>query len=272
MLRNMTTRKRDESECQSAKTIAFVHHKGGTGKTTSALNIAGWLTKMKKKVLVIDLDPQGNATTGLGVDRRAIDGSIYDVLFVQKDIREIVLETDSGIFLAPSSLDLLAAETHKFGQINNTGILRENLSSVETYFDFILIDLPPGSSLLVVTGIVASENIIIPVDAGVFAYETMENLKTFMVALDEELGVEANIMMILLRGHSIPIFGAMREVKKFLREFLTENNIPSVKIFTILFSHKIYKAQMRGMPISHYAPHSIVGRVYKKIAAELLSH
>ena len=263
---------RDRSEEQGAITIAFVHHKGGTGKTTSALNIAGWLVKMKKKVLLIDLDPQGNATAGLGIERTGIDGSIYDVLFGQKHIGEIVLGTDSGVFLAPSSLDLLAAETNKFDNINNTRILGENLKSVEEYFDFILIDLPPGSSLLVVTGIVASKNIIIPVDAGVFAYETMENLKTFMTALGEELGVEVNIMLILLRGHSISILGTTREVKKLLREFLIENNIPSVKISTILFSSKIHKAQMKGMPISHYAPHSLVGRVYKKIARELLSY
>ncbi len=268
----MLMRNRDDSEEQSAKTIAFVHHKGGTGKTTSALNIAGWLVKMKKKVLLIDLDPQGHATAGLGIDRTGVDGSIYDVLFGQKHIGEIVLGTDSGVFLAPSSIDLLAAETNKFGNINNTRILGENLRSVEKYFDFILIDLPPGSNLLVVTGIVASQNIIIPVDAGVFAYETMENLKTFMTALGEELGVEVNIMLILLRGHSISILGTTREVKKLLREFLIENNIPSVKISTVLFSNKVHKAQMQGMPISHYAPHSIVGRVYKKIAEELLSH
>lgn len=257
---------------QGVKTIAFVHHKGGTGKTTSALNIAGWLAKMEKKVLVVDLDPQGNATAGLGVDRMSINHSIYDVLFGQKDMREIILETDSGVFLASSSIDLLAAETQMVGQMNNARILRENLSNVGRLFDYVLIDLPPGSNLLMINGIVASENIIIPVDAGVFAYETLETLKTLVIDLNEEVGVETNIMMILLRAYSISAFWTTREAKKMLKEFLMGNNIPTVKIFTIPFSQKIYKAQIKGMPISHYAPHSIVSKVYKMIATEVLNY
>ena len=256
-----------------AKSMAFVHHKGGTGKTTSCLNIAGWLVKMNKKVLVVDLDPQGNATAGLGVDRKTIDGSIYDVLFAQRNIEEIILETDSGIHLAPSSLDLLAVETHMAGQINNTGNLKEELGNVEEYFDYILTDVPPGSSPLMMNGIVASENIIIPLDSGVFAYETMETLKTVVIDLNQELGVETNIMMVLLREYSASVFekGLTREIENLLKEFLTANNIPSVKIFRIPFSKKVYKAQMKGIPISHYAPYSNVGRAYKRIAKEVMN-
>ncbi|MFH1824003.1 MAG: AAA family ATPase [Candidatus Firestonebacteria bacterium] len=100
----------NHNKIQSDKCVAFVHHKGGTGKTTSCLNIAGWLVKMNKKVLVVDLDAQGNATAGLGLDRKTIDGSIYDVIFNKKNIKKIILETPSGVYLAPSSLDLLKAE------------------------------------------------------------------------------------------------------------------------------------------------------------------
>ena len=263
----------DMSTEKKTKYIAFVHHKGGTGKTTSCLNIAGWLVKMNKKVLVVDLDPQGNATAGLGVDRTTIDSSIYDVFFAQKNIEEVILETDSAIHLTPSSFDLLAVETHMAGKTNNTGILKEKLGDVEKYFDYILIDVPPGSTLLMINGIVASENIIIPLDSGIFAYETMEILKKLVIDLNEELGAEINVMMVLLRKYSISIFdkGLTGEIKNLLREFLTANNIPSVKIFTIPFSRKVYKAQMRGIPISHYAPHSDVGRAYKKIAKEIIS-
>lgn len=253
---------------KSAMRIAFVHHKGGTGKTTSCINIAGWLVKKNKKVLLVDLDPQGNATSGLGVDRKTIDSSIYDVLFGRNSIGEIILETNSGVYLAPSSIDLLAAETHMAGQAGNTGILKERLSEVEDYFDYILIDVPPGSTLLMINGVVASENIIIPLDSGVFSYETMETLKTLIVDLNRELGVEVNVMALLLRGYSTSIFDKFptMEVKKLLKGFLIESAIPDVKIFGIPFSRKIYKAQMRGMPISHCAPFSDVGRAYKKIA------
>ncbi|MFH1287706.1 MAG: AAA family ATPase [bacterium] len=264
-------RKDKADEAENTNTIAFVHHKGGTGKTTSCLNIAGWLVNMKKKVLVVDLDPQGNATAGLGVDKNTCDGSIYDALFGRKDMEDIILETDAGIYLAPSSLNLLTAEINMTGQVDNVNILKEKLSGIQRHFDYILIDVPPGSTLLMINGIVACENIIIPLDTGVFAYETMETLKTLIINLQEELGIEVNVMMILLRKYPASIFDKCptAELKKLLKEFLKENNISSVNIFTIPFSIKVYKAQMKGMPISRYAPFSNVGRAYKRIAREI---
>ena len=271
---NKFIRSTNDSETQSARGITFVHHKGGTGKTTSCLSIAGWLVKMDKKVLVVDLDPQGNATAGLGVDRKTVDSSIYDVLFDKKKIQEIILATDSGIHLAPSSLDLLAAETHMAGQVKNVGILKERLKDVEEYFDYILIDVPPGSTFLMMMGIIAFENIIIPLDAGVFAYETLHTLKTLAIDLNQELNIEINLMMMLIREYSNSMFDKCItcEVKKMLKNFLIENNMQSVKIFTVPFSRKIYRAQMKGIPVSHYAPYSIVGMKYKRIAKEVLNY
>ncbi len=264
---------RTPDDAKSTKTIAFVHHKGGTGKTTACLNVAGWLVKMNKKVLVIDLDPQGNATTGLGVERATCDGTIYDVLFGQKNLEEIILETDSGIYLAPSSLDLLAAEKHMASprQINNTVILKERLANLEKYFDYVLTDVPPSSTLLMINGIVAAENIIIPLDAGIFAYETIETLKTLLIDLNEELGVEVNVMMLILREFSTGIFDIIPtwEVRSLLKKLLIENNMPQVKIFKVPFSRYIYRAQKKGLPISHYAPFSDVGLTYRSIAKEI---
>ncbi len=258
----------------AAKCIAFVHHKGGTGKTTSCLNIAGWLVRMKKTVLVVDLDPQGNATAGLGIDRRTLDGSIYDVLLGQKNITEVILETDSGVNLMPSSQDLLAMETHMAGQIQNTSLLKEKLVNINEHFDYVLIDIPPGSTMLMINGIVACENIIIPLDSGIFAYEALETLKALLMDITEELGVETNVMMVLLRKYSRSSFdrGVSSNIKKLLKKFLNLNLISNVKIFTIPFSKKIYKAQMKGMPVSHYAPYSDVGRAYKRIAKEIVNY
>ena len=270
----MFQKNREDNEPQVAKTIAFVHHKGGTGKTTSCLNIAGWLVKMNKKVLVVDLDPQGNATAGLGVDRNTCENSIYDLFFGKHNIEEVILETDSKVHLLPSSIDLLAVEIQMSGQINNTSILRKKLGEIEKYYDYILIDVPPGSTLLMINGMVASENIIIPLDSGVFAYEAMETLKTLILDLYEELKIETNVMMILLRGYSSAIFdqGPTREIKKMLENFLANNLTINVKLFTIPFSRKVFEAQLKGMPISHFAPFSKVGRVYKKIAQDILSY
>lgn len=270
-MRNIFRKSAEDKRC--TKKIAFVHHKGGTGKTTSCLNVAGWLVKMSKKVLVIDLDPQGNATTGLGIDRATCGGSIYDAMFAQKNLQEVIIETDSGVCLAPSSPDLLAAETHMAGQPNNTGILKERLAGIEDYFDYILFDVPPGSTLLMMNGIVAAENIIIPLDSGVFAYETIETLKTLLIDLHEELGVETNVMMVILREFATSLFDMFPtfEVRKLVKKLLLDNHMPQVKILKVPFSRNVYMAQKRGLPISHYAPFSDVGRAYKKITKEILN-
>ena len=142
---------------------------------------------MGKNVLVVDLDPQGNATAGLGIDRKSVDCSIYEVLFGGKNLQNIIVEASCGVHLAPSSVDLLATETHMAGIPNQTYLLKNHLSEVEKYYDYILIDVPPGSTMLMINGIVAAENIIVPLDSGIFAYETMETLRILLRDISEEL-------------------------------------------------------------------------------------
>jgi chromosome partitioning protein len=261
-----------------AARIAFVHHKGGTGKTTSCINVAGWLAKMNKKVLVVDLDPQGNAVAALGVDRKSVEASLYDVLFSKMSIKEVILETDAGVWLVPSSIDLLAAERQMADQANNASLLKDVLKSIQKQFDYILIDVGPGSTLLMINGIVAAGNIIVPLDSGVFAYETLETLKTIVLDLEQELGIETNIMMILLRDYSTSIFDRIfdgeptQEIKDLVSDFLIANQMPTVKIHSIPYSKKVYQSQMLGMPISHVAPFSDIGRAYKRIAQDVLDH
>lgn len=258
---------------QKAKCIAFVHHKGGTGKTTSCINIAGYLTKMDKKTLVIDLDPQANATTGLGIDRKTIDYSIYDVLFGSKNIGNIILETASGIYLAPSSSDLLAAETHLAGTKAHTRILKENLVSIKEYFDYILIDVPPGSTLLMINGVVAADSLIVPLDSGVFAFETIETLVTLLEDIREEIGVEVDIISILLKKYPAPVSiftkNPTGEIRNMLNKYFIENDIICPDILEVPYSQEVYQAQKKGLPISHYAPYCGAARAYRK-AAEVI--
>jgi len=270
MANNVFVKGIDKTSDKKAKKIAFVHYKGGTGKTTSALNVAGWLEKMKQKVLVVDMDPQGSATAGLGVDSMTIEVSMYDVLFEQKNMSQIILETDSGVYLAPSSFDFLSSELNSDGLNGNIRVLENSLVDVEKHFDFIIIDLPPGSNLLMMNGIVAAENLVVPMNADIFSYETLEILKTLVIELDEVTGSETNLQMILLRE----LFSGWRhrKIKKLLKKFLIENNISDVKILKIPFSNKIFKAQMIGMPISHCTPFSSIGRKYKRIAKQLLEN
>ena len=227
---------------------------------------------MGRKVLVVDLDPQGNATAGLGIDRYSHDVTMYEVLFDGRSMADSVLESDSGVFVSPSSLDLLAAETHMTGKINSTAMLRTSLEEVRGLFDHILIDVPPASTLLMMNGIVAAENIIVPLDSGVFAFETMETLKTLVIDLQEELGIETNVMMMLLRECSPSVFdkGPTREIRGMLEDYVRRNISSPVRIFTVPFSARVYRSQMRGMPLSHIAPFSGIARIYKRIAKTII--
>ncbi len=255
-----------------AKRIAFVHHKGGTGKTTSCLNIAGWLNKLNQKVLVLDLDPQGNATTGLGVDIKSVTTSIADVIFDKANIEDAILETHSGIYLIPAALNLLEAEIELAYQSNPSVLLRHKMPTLDKQFDFILIDSPPGSGLLMINSIVAAKNIIVPLDSGVFGFETLLTLKILLQDIQQKHDTEINIVMTLLKNFSASFFdhGLTKNMKKWVEEFFSENAFENCRVCTIPFSKKIYQAQYLGLPISHYAPLARVGRAYRRIAKEIL--
>jgi chromosome partitioning protein len=255
-----------------AKRIAFVHHKGGTGKTTSCLNIGGWLNKLKQKVLILDLDPQGNATAGLGVDIKSVTTSITDVFFDKKNIEDALVETHSGICLLPASLDLLKAEMYLARETNPTALLRDKMASLDNLFNFILIDAPPGSGLLMINSIVAAKNIIIPLDSGVFGFEALETLKILLQDIQQKHGIEINILMALLKSFSTSFFdhAVTKNVKKWVEEFFSLNALEACRVYTIPFSKKIYQAQFLGLPISHYAPLANVGRAYRRVAKEII--
>lgn len=259
-------------DTHQVKCIAFVHHKGGTGKTTSCLNIAGWLNKLNQRVLILDLDPQGNATTGLGVDIKSVRTSIADVIFDQAKIEDAILETSSGIYLIPAGLNLLEAEIQLAYQPNPSLLLQNKMITLGNSFDFILLDAPPGSGLLMVNSIIAARNIIIPLDASIFGFETLETLKILLLDIQQKHNIEINIVMALLKNFSASFFdrSLTKNTKKWVEEFFIENALESCRVCTIPFSKKIYKAQYLGLPISHYAPLARVGRVYRRIAKEII--
>jgi chromosome partitioning protein len=263
------------------KSIAFVHHKGGTGKTTSCINISGFLLKEGKKVLLVDIDPQGNATSGLGIDKKTLESSMCDVLVNQIDMREIILETEAGVHLAPSTLDLIGAEEHLHKAQNWTVMLKEALENVTHYYDYITIDTPPGSSHLMVNGLVASDGIIITLDPSIFSLESLESLTTLLNDIHDEVGQEINIMRVILCNCKKNIFTFP---KTFPKIFPTTDPIKEIKAevkkkfgdkvsdVLVPYSTKIYEAQLRGLPISHYAPKCKAARAYEKIAKEVMSY
>ncbi len=254
-----------------AYTIAFVNYKGGSGKTTSCINIAGWLVKHKKRVLVVDLDPQCNATTGLGIELASVDCPSWHLFFDRKDIRETVLETSSGVHLIPSSTDLISAEAYIASRYY---LLKKKLELIDENYDYILIDVPPGVTALMVNAIVAAENIIVPLDAGIFAYETLETLRTLIVDTTTKSNVEINIMLVLLRKDPTDsIFSNYTgKVGSTVKEYLASHCTEMPNMLVVPYSRKVQEAQASGLPISHYAPGSSVGEACRKIARKIMQY
>ena len=275
--------------------IAFAHHKGGTGKTTSCLNVAGYLQKDGKRVLVVDCDPQANATSGLGVDPASLEQSMYDVFmsifegFPDVGIGDIIIPTASGIYLAPATLDLVGVEPYLYGIDDRAEILREVLTPVRDTYDFILIDTPPSMGQFVINGLVAADHTVVTLDAGTFALNGMEALSTIFNDIREMIGEDVNadfailtrwggsddsgggLALFLKRIFSPASFAEEEREKERLKAFESEVRKKFRQVFVVHYSPLIYEAQQKGLPISHYAPESKPGRDYRAVATALES-
>ncbi|HDR73564.1 MAG TPA: ParA family protein [Methanoculleus sp.] len=273
--------------------IAFAHHKGGTGKTTSCLNIAGFLHLDGDRVLVVDSDPQANATAGLGVDPFAQQPNMYDVYmsffegFPDIFFDDVIIETQSGISLAPSSLDLVGVEPYLYNIDERAGILKEALQPVKDAYDHILIDTPPSMGQFVINGLVAADKTIVTLDSGIFALKGIEALATIFDDIEEHVGgtIAADMAILTRWGNgsrpATPIDEIASLIKRMLYGKTAEGDgaseaerldafehevkqlFPSV--YAVPFDGSVYEAQRHGMPLSAYAPESAAARTYREI-------
>jgi chromosome partitioning protein len=273
--------------------ITFAHHKGGTGKTTSCLNVAGFLQKLGKRVLVIDLDPQANATSGLGVDPHTLPLSVYDLFMGQFEgfpdvaIQDVVSETRSGVFLAPSTLDLVGIEPFLYNIEHRATVLKKILSRDSPEYDFILIDTPPSMGQLVINGLIAAEHTVVTFDRGIFALHGLDTLMTIFSDIEELLGEHVSPDMAILTRWDDPekegsqgILSRLAEHFKTpdpelardreqLKTFEAEVRTRFTDVFIIPYSREIYEAQNAGLPISHFAPECEAAKAYRKIAGAI---
>ena len=276
-------------EVERITIITFAHHKGGTGKTTSCLNIAGYLVKSGKNVLVVDVDPQANATSGLGINPDLLKASMYD-LFMGKcpgfqpiSITEIIQKTESGIDIAPSSLELVGAEPFLYAIEERAKMLAEILLPVKSRYDYILIDTPPSMGQFVINGLVASDHTVVTFDRGVFALQGLHTLMTIFSDIEEiignritpdlailtrwdcneteKTGIRAFFSRFSLRNTSDRV-----KEEEMIREFEGEVRKYFNLVYPVPYSREIYEAQKAGLPISHFASDSPAGKAYSRIA------
>lgn len=248
--------------------IAILNQKGGCGKTTTAVNLAAALAISDRKILVIDMDPQGNATTGLGIEKNEQENTIYSVLSGQASLEESILKTDiPRLDLIPSNISLSGAEIELSKTIGPHSILKESMDGVQIDYDYIFIDVPPSLGLLTLNSIVASDSVIIPIQAEFYALEGMADLIQAMDLVKTRLNSPSPIKGILLTLYdSRTRLG--RDVYNNVKQYFGETE----KIFktTIPRNVKLAEAPSHGKPCILYDEECSGTDAYLKLAKEIV--
>lgn len=248
------------------KIITICNQKGGTGKTTSAINLAAALALTGKKTLLIDLDPQANATSGIGIDKHSIQKSTYHVLLEELGLKEVLQPTVlSNLFLAPSNLDLTGAEVELVGALGREHRLKRALLKEKENFDFLLIDSPPSLGLLTINALCAADSVLIPVQCEYYALEGLTQLNNTVRLVRDNLNPTLYIEGVLLTMADFRT-NLTREVIQEARKYFKD------KVFTTVIprSIRLTEAPSFGKPIALYDKESIGAQKYAELAQEIL--
>lgn len=250
-----------------AKIIAFANQKGGVGKTTSAVNIAASLGLYGKKTLLVDLDPQGNATSGVGIPKRSLKGTIKDVLVGEMDIKNVVLPTNyQNLWVIPTNVSLSGAEFDLYNDEGSEYNLKDAFKSITGDYDYIIIDCPPSLGMLTVNAFVASDGIIVPMQAEFYAVEGLSQLISTTKRVKKLYNEDLNIIGILITMYNKRLLLSMQvmdELQKYYPDKLFQT--------TISRNVKLSEAPGFGKPVYYHDRHSKGANEYLEVAKELIS-
>lgn len=248
------------------KIIAFANQKGGVGKTTTCVNVAAYIAAMGKRVLLIDLDPQGNATSGVGIEKTSSTKTIYNVIDGDAIIDEVIVSTEvPGLDFVPATIDLAGAEIDLVQMPNRENVIKNRLSRIKDRYDYIFIDCPPSLGLLTVNALTSCNSIVIPIQCEFYALEgltqLMNTIKLVKKHLNPSLDIEG-VVLTMKDSRSNLISQVSEEIKAFFGKKVFETSIPR--------NIRLAEAPSHGTPIGMYDASSKGAKAYLDLTEEIL--
>lgn len=250
-----------------SRTIAIANQKGGVGKTTTAINLSACLAEAGQKVLTIDFDPQGNATSGLGFEKGYMDKSVYDLLMGEIGIEEcIIKDVQENLDVLPSDINLSGAEIELLDEPDNNELLKKELDQVKNLYDYIIIDCPPSLNLLTINALTASDTVLVPIQCEYYALEgltqILQTIDLVKKKMNPDLELEG-VVFTMYDARTNLSLEVVENVKSHLNRTIYKTIIPR--------NVRLAEAPSHGMPINLYDTRSSGAESYRMLAAEVIS-